>query len=343
MHDDVRSGRRARLRASALQSVIALLGLAAIVGSGGGAAFPDTICDTYPDSCVPPPPPGPSLGVDPPSPTVQVGSPMSLTAVVANGSGTYSYQWRRSSDGGTTFDTIVGATARTYALASVNLADDGAVFMALAWQGDGTETLQAKATLAVSATPGIVFTDHEFLVADWQAEPAIVAGYPSFSHAEERVGTDGDPGAYRRMTVQVAPGSGAANVTHLSLASSYDPAIHGAIRVIDYAENCIQFAATDTDGVEPGPFFEQSGRRYLYNHAVGSCGRGGWAPFALYGLRQQDFYQFDGPPCNAGESCPDFSATGAALHFGYLRRSMGMPGETLQHGIDNWKVTVWRR
>ena len=343
MRNDVWSARRARLRTAALQFVVAVLGLAAIVGSGGGAGFPDTVCDTYPDSCVPPPPPGPSLSVDPSSPTVQVGSMMSLTAVVAHGTGTYSYQWRRSSDGGTTFDDIAGATARTYAIASVNLGDDGAVFMALAWQGDGSKTLQAKATLAVSSTPGIAFTDHEFLVADWQAAPALVAGAPSFSHAEEQVGADGDPGAYRKMTVQVAPGSGSSNVTHLSLASTYDPAAQGAIRVIDYAENCVQFAATDTSSVESGPFFEQSGRRYLYNDSVGACGQVGWAPFALYGLRLQDFYQFDGPSCNVGESCPDFSATGAALRFGYLRRSNGMPGQTLQHGIDNWKVTVWRR
>jgi len=49
------------------------------------------------------------------------------------------------------------------------------------------------------------------------------------------------------------------------------------------------------------------------------------------------------PPCAAGESCPDFSATAAPMRFGYWRISYGMTGDTIAHGIDNWKVTVWRR
>jgi hypothetical protein len=31
------------------------------------------------------------------------------------------------------------------------------------------------------------------------------------------------------------------------------------------------------------------------------------------------------------------------MRFGYWRISYGMPGDTVAHGIDNWKVTVWRR
>jgi hypothetical protein len=44
------------------------------------------------------------------------------------------YQWRRSSDGGTTYADIAGATAGTYLFAGVNLADDGAVFKAVVRQ-----------------------------------------------------------------------------------------------------------------------------------------------------------------------------------------------------------------
>jgi hypothetical protein len=29
--------------------------------------------------------------------------------------------------------------------------------------------------------------------------------------------------------------------------------------------------------------------------------------------------------------------------FGYLHTAYGEPGQSVVHGIDNWKVTVWRR
>ena len=339
MNMQTKPGLASRVHSAALQIVIAAIGLAAIVGSGGGG-LDDSICDVYPDSCGPQPPPPPSLSIDPPSVTVQVGSPLSLMAVIAHGSGAYSYQWRRSADGGATFNDIPGATAKTYSLASVTLADDGAIFMALAWQGNATP-LQATTQLAVSATPGIVLGDQEFVASNWQAAPAIVAGYPSFTHAEERAPADGHPGAYRKMTVQVAPGSGVSNVTHLWLAATYDPALQGAIRVIDHAEDCILLNPSESNFVETGVFIEQCGRRYLSDASI--CSRAGWAGVAFHSLRQQDLRQFDGPACNIGESCPDFSATGATLRFGYVRHASGSQGESVQHGIDNWKVTIWRR
>ena len=44
-----------------------------------------------------------------------------------------------------------------------------------------------------------------------------------------------------------------------------------------------------------------------------------------------------------GETCPDFSASAAPMRFGYWRISFGGPGGSIAHGIDNWKVTVWKR
>lgn len=333
--------RRARaLRSAALQLLIAMLGLAAIVGSGGGGL--GSVCDVYPDSCGPQPPPPPSLSIDPPSVTVQVGSSVTFTAAVANGSGSYSWQWRRSADGGATFVNIPGANASTFSLASVNLADDGAQFMALAWQG-ASAALQATASLAVSATPGIVFSDGQFLTGQWQAAPAIVAGYPTFAHSEEQVLSGGHPDAFRRMNVQVAPGSGLSSVSHLWLSSTYDPAVQGAIRTVDYAEDCIEFDAGEFTYVESGAFIEQLGRRYFSSRSPLQCSKSGWTHVALYSLSDRDFVLFDGPVCGPSEACPDFSASGAPLRFGYRKTTFGAPGDSAQHGIDNWKITVWRR
>ena len=201
----------------------------------------------------------------------------------------------------------------------------------------------ATARLAVSATPGLVFSDTQFVPSQWQATMAIVAPRPSFAHTEAQVPTDGHPGAFRQMSVLVPPESGSAHVSHLWLASHYDPATQGAIRVIDYAADCIQLDTSEFAYVESAAFFEQRGRRYFSNDALGQCGRAGWTRGALNSLRDVDFFIFDGPPCDVGESCPDFSASGAALRFGYLRRSYGASGESVVHGIDNWSVTVWRR
>ena len=60
-------------------------------------------------------------------------------------------------------------------------------------------------------------------------------------------------------------------------------------------------------------------------------------------LAPADFRLFDGPACATGEACPDFSASGAPMRFGYWRASLGNPGGSIAHGIDNWKVTLWKR
>lgn len=88
---------------------------------------------------------------------------------------------------------------------------------------------------------------------------------------------------------------------------------------------------------------EQGGRRFIAN-TDGICSKTGWsAAPARASLRAADFRQFNGPACPTGASCPDFSAGGAALRLGYWRITYGAPGDAGAHGIDNWKVTVWRR
>jgi hypothetical protein len=55
---------------------------------------------------------------------------------------------------------------------------------------------------------------------------------------------------------------------------------------------------------------------------------------------------FSGPPCGTNEKCPDFSATATPLRFGFVTQlglAAGSPAGFLEQGIDNWKVTVWRR
>lgn len=322
-------------------ALISLLGLVAIVGSGGGTVgFPPCeppICDGGP-----PPPPLPSASVQPAYITALVGTPVTYTAVTSNLSGTLSYQWRRSADGGGSFVEIPGATSKNYSLPSVNLGDDGALFLVTVTGSNGVVP-SLVGHLAVSATPGIVFEDSEFRPADWLVSPAADPGQVPFIHSDERITTGGNPSAYRKMVFEVPQGAGSSRLFYASPSAAFDPALQGAIYVIDYSEDCIALQSSQTTNTVSNLVIEQGGRRYLSN-TNSDCVLTTWSAVASRAsLGVKDFRLFDGPACNSGESCPDFSSSAMPMRFGYWRISFGTAGDVIAHGIDNWKVTVWRR
>jgi len=141
----------------------------------------------------------------------------------------------------------------------------------------------------------------------------------------------------------VPAGSGSARVFSSSLASTYDPATQGAVYAIDYSEDCIDLPPGYPGSTLSSLVIEQGGRRFLSNTSDG-CLATTWRTGAdRASLAPGDFRLFDGPACAAGETCPDFSASAAPMRFGYWRISFGGPGGSIAHGIDNWKVTVWKR
>lgn len=325
-----------------LVACISVLGLVAIVGSTGGSlGFPPcddkTICDQDP------PPPVPTAAVDPPYLTALVGSPASFGVVTTHTTGAFTYQWRRSNDGGATYVDIVGATSPTYAIAGVNLGDDRTL-LRVDLRSNGLLAFQPVARLAVSAVPGLVFEDTEFLAANWQASPLPTdVGGPPVSHLDESLTSGGNPGAFRKMTFQVPTGAGSARVFYSALASTYEPATQGAIYVIDYSEDCIALQPGSNGYSQSNMLIEQGGRRFLSN-TFDVCSATTWrTTVKRASLAPGDFRLFDGPACGTGESCPDFSASAAPMRFGYWRIAYTAPGGTLAHGIDNWKVTVWKR
>ena len=159
------------LRKCLVLMLLALAGLAAIVGSGGGVAFLPSDCPPGYD-CNAPVTPVPI--VQPSFVTAQVGSPVSFSAAAPNvAAGGLTFQWYRSSDGGAHFVAMPGATSGTLSLPAVNLADDGAVFRVAAQSGGfvGYEV----GHLAVAAGPGVVYADGEFSASDWLA---LITGVP---------------------------------------------------------------------------------------------------------------------------------------------------------------------
>lgn len=318
-------------------------GLVSIVGSGGGigASWP-SICDTYPESCGPLPP---TVTIEPALATVQVGSPMTFSAR-PEGFGDPTYRWQRSADGGRTFVDIPGATGASYRLAGANLGDDATVFhVVVRPRGTSGPVAEASSRLAVSSAPGIVFEDGDFPTGGWQVSEIAKPAANGAMHTEERVASGGRPDAFRRMTHTMPATQQSLGVMNLSNAAIYNPAVSGAIHVIDYSEDCaLQNAGNPFFLVWSTVLIEQAGRRYRPRQLVSdACSSAAWTPVhEATSLARADFELLDGPACAAGQLCPDFSASAPPIRLGFVRFAQASTTPTV-HGIDNWKVTVWRK
>lgn len=330
-------------RAIALGFIVAA-GLAAIVGSGGGSSggecgFFSNLCNPVVDI-----PAFPLAAVAPARQTVQAGANVTFTSQVS-GVAQPAYQWRRSSDGGASYVDIAGATGASYTLANATVADDGAVFSVQVSAGGAVVATGGQSRLLVSSLPGVVFGDGEFTDTDWLASAVATPAVNGPLHSEARVTSGGIPDAFRRMAHTMSAGPSSLRVFNLRQSTVYDPAALGAIHAIDYTEDCkvLSTAAAGQDLVST-LLVEQAGRRYVSTFANG-C-QGVWLRFAGAAQTATNFTFVDGPPCGAGETCPDFSAAGQPLRFGFERRATrgaGAAAAVTDHGIDNWQVTVWRR
>lgn len=139
----------------------------------------------------------------------------------------------------------------------------------------------------------------------------------------------------------------------------FDPATLGAVYGIEFECDFALVVPLGTDV----PFFSigvaglitQGGRKYWTTDLawagppfVGST----WtaATRAHMDMPRQpaeNFHIIDGPPCGADESCPDFSAAASPMRFGFavvVNVPNGVPAApSIEYGIDNFRLTVWRR
>jgi hypothetical protein len=147
------------------------------------------------------------------------------------------------------------------------------------------------------------------------------------------------------MVHNMSAGPSSLSVLHVAAAASYDPAIQGAIYTIDYEEDCISLDSSASNiAAASSLLIEQAGRRYVTSAPLYCLSRQWAAMPPQYSLGPLDFVRIEGPDCAAGEQCPDFSASAQPLRFGFARRVEVNTGgaASIAHGIDNWKVTVWR-
>ncbi|HET9024649.1 MAG TPA: hypothetical protein VFN64_08755 [Burkholderiaceae bacterium] len=321
------------------QAAIVALGVVTIVGSGGGAiGFPDTT----PTFGTPPLLPAyPSVGISPAAPTVQAGTIVRFEATVSDATPPVTYQWRR--DG----VDIAGATSSIYQLGGAQLGDDGARFTAVAQAANGVAV--AGVTLRVSPLPPIEFQDSEFVPANWTVTATAQPAQDGPTHAESQAMEGGNPGPYRLVTNAMTAGTSSLEIVHSATAVVYEPARLGAIYTIDLRGDCS--VVSRTSGVAPhDPIlrltFEQAGRTYQPREWSAYCGTSYWSLHRYWSVTEDTFKIYSGPACNAGERCPDFSASAPPLRFGFVTyvstASGSLPG-SVRLGVDNWKVSVWRR
>ncbi len=178
----------------------------------------------------------------------------------------------------------------------------------------------------------VTIVDSEFASADWTPIVTKTTGGASQSASQSVSG--GNPGAYRAMIHSLPPNSNIV-VVHEFLGASYDPVVQGAISTLDYREDHKEFNPPFTGAaIGAKPALRQGGVWYIgpdltFNGLS-------WQSVNLMGLTNMDF---SGP----GGSHPDFSASGGAISFGFVRSNTNSSNTTsfnTTSGIDNWSYTL---
>ena len=341
-----------------VKGAIGVAGVVSIVASGGGGGFgfipscsnncfngPITFPDVY------------SVSINPPQ-TVQVGTPAVFKATVSTfNSATPKYAWCRTPPEGGACQVISGEVQTTLTVASAALEDDGAQFTITASGNDGSKK-SASTQLFVSSMAGVVFTDGDFVDAEWTTSAIITPADLPSTYSVMRMTDGGDPGFYRKVTNDVLE-SGSVMVFHERPSAVYDPGSQGEIHRIDFSIDCLLI--TRSAQAANLLLISQGDRRYTASIATSTfatpnCARdppdlvGRWYTAPRTTLAREDFDLVAGPACGSNEDCPDFSAHAAPLRFGMVTHAyVGGPRPAtpvnyhFEQGLDNWKVTVWRK
>jgi hypothetical protein len=183
-----------------------------------------------------------------------------------------------------------------------------------------------------------IFEDDFSVGSEWTTETITQEGTASQMVMQQASG--GNPGGFRRMTHTLGPPPGVSMasfvwVAHLYTGGTYDPVGSGAVCALVYRED--QIDQSNPIQVMWGVVVMQGGVKFIhrpdpqFNHAT-------WTRRGPYVLVPSDFTPAPGP---------DFSAQGEPMVFGYLRANSTSnnptQSQTINHGIDNWRLEVQHR
>jgi len=193
--------------------------------------------------------------------------------------------------------------------------------------------LMASVSLANAGT--VTLFDGTFNDADWEVSSA---GSSRGGGSGSQVPVGGNSGAFRRVVNSNGGGGGLTNAWHFYVGMAYDPSVDGAIETLDYSEDTLAIAGSNTVS---RVILRQDGLLYqLEQTYLAGPSSSEWVKTNFTGLTATDFaLWFNGTLIPTGD--PDFSEAGSPIEFGFFRtQSFGVFGGAVQTGIDNWQVEI---
>ncbi|MGH7244474.1 MAG: hypothetical protein ACREJD_13770 [Phycisphaerales bacterium] len=206
----------------------------------------------------------------------------------------------------------------------------------------------ALGAIAVAALAGsaqaVVFFDGVFNNADWNLTTITNANGVGSSVNALQIPVGGNPLQYRRIrnNLVVSGPGGAVIGLHMRNTFSYNPG-GGAISVINYSEDSINFVNQAGNGQGSGLVIFQGGNYYIQRTPIlvmPYATFNTWQPNAAPGLVASDFWRIDNSLNLFSGSNPDFSTSGGVMQFGFWRGNSGNFGYQTDCGIDNWRVDI---
>jgi hypothetical protein len=231
------------------------------------------------------------------------------------------------------------------------------LLLAIALVFDGFANASQAAPPAVNKSqtpPPILILEDTFEPDDWTVT-AEATGGATYTVTQQPIGGFASP-PFRLMSHRLPPvtDSGLATivVTHVYLGDSYDPAVQGAIRAIDYAEAGIILSFPFAEAFSTTqPVVAQGGRIYRsskFLRFIAQNSSHAWETKSLSQLTAADFIAVGG----SEEDHPDFSAGGGPIQFGFTRsngRSSTLPpvpsdqDMVVDQGVDHLQIFVHRQ
>jgi hypothetical protein len=201
----------------------------------------------------------------------------------------------------------------------------------------------AVTSLAGSAQ-AVVFFDGVFNNADWTLTTITNANGVGSAANGLQIPVGGNPLQYRRIrhNLVVSGPGGAVIGLHMRNTFSYNPG-GGAISVINYSEDSINFVNQAGNGQGSGLVIFQSGNYYVQRSPIlvmPYATFNTWQPNSAPGLIASDFWRIDNSLNLFSGSNPDFSTSGGVMQFGFWRGNSGNFGYQTDCGIDNWRVDI---
>jgi len=202
--------------------------------------------------------------------------------------------------------------------------------------------------IAVTALAGsaqaVVFFDGVFNNADWNLTGVTNPNGAGSTTNGFQVPVGGNPLQYRRIrnNLVVSGPNGASIGLHMRNTFSYNPG-GGAIGVINYSEDSINFINQPGNGQGSGLVIFQSGNYYIQRTPIlvmPYATFNTWQSNAAPGLVSSDFWQLTLAGVLLSGNNPDFSTSGGVMQFGFWRGNSANSSIQTDCGIDNWRVEI---